>query len=183
MIKQSLNARESSARVIYLMLLHRLLPVRTDLTGSITSMYRLSLNGEAISGLEEMGRFDSQQPILLCSVPNTIQLQTFEVWKEEELLRFSAPVGIWVPVSSLLDHLVSWLRLGKALGNVLLERSCCHQRIFYLMCRSICKHILFSETEESYLMKERWDIEVRFLNGPLANHMIYTYRGPHQHRI
>ena len=27
-------------------------------------------------------------------------------------------------------------------------------------------------------MKERWDIEVRFLNGPLANHQIYTYQGP-----
>ena len=27
-------------------------------------------------------------------------------------------------------------------------------------------------------MKERWDIEVRFLNGPLANRQVYTYRGP-----
>lgn len=27
-------------------------------------------------------------------------------------------------------------------------------------------------------MKKRWDIEVRFLNGPLANHQIYTYQGP-----
>ena len=27
-------------------------------------------------------------------------------------------------------------------------------------------------------MTKRWDIEVRFLNGPLANHQIYTYQGP-----
>ena len=113
-IKQSLHPKVTSASVIYLMLLHRLLPVRTDLTGSITSMYRLSQDGKPVSGLEQMKQFHPKQPILLCSVPNTIQLLTFEVWKEEELVRFTAPVGLAVPVSSLLDHLVSWLRLEKS---------------------------------------------------------------------
>ena len=125
-IKQSLHGKTSSASVIYLMLLHRLLPVRTDLTGSITSMYRPSRNGEPVSGLELMSSFDSKQPILLCSVPNEVRLQTFEVWKDEELMRFMAPVGMAVPISSLLDHLVSWLRLEKTtwqmtIGDIFLE--------------------------------------------------------------
>lgn len=125
-IKQSLHEDTPSANVIHLMLLNRLLPMRTDLTGSITSMYRLSKDGVACSGLATMKEFSTQASITLHSVPNDIQRQTFEVHKADEMIRFSAPVGSAVPIASLLDHLVSWLHLdGKSwecsVGDVILD--------------------------------------------------------------
>ena len=125
-IKQSLHEDTPSASVIHLMLLNRLLPMRTDLAGSITSMYRLSKDGVACSGLTTMKEFSTQAPITLHSVPNSIQRQTFEVQKADETIRFSAPVGSAVPIASLLDHLVSWLHLDGnswqcSVGDVILD--------------------------------------------------------------
>ncbi len=118
-IKQNANPEISVSSLIDLLLLHRVLPMRMDLTGRLTSHYRFMLNGSPCSGRLKMTSFSPKKVILLCSVPNEVKLMNIEVQTENNIHHFIAPVGLAMSMGSIIDHLISWLRLAK--GHWVLE--------------------------------------------------------------
>jgi hypothetical protein len=114
-IKQNANPEITVSSLIDLLLLHRVLPMRMDLTGRMTSHYRFMLDGSPCSGRLKMTSFSPKKVIMLCSVPNEVRLMNIEVQTEDDIHQFLAPVGLATSMGSIVDHLVSWLRLGR--GN------------------------------------------------------------------
>ena len=110
-IKQTVSPEATVSQVVSLLLLNRLLPVRTDLMGNLTSCYRFMEKGEPCSGRRSIKSFKSRK-LQLGSIPSRILMCTIQVDTEEGSIYFNTPVNWIVPISSLLDHIVSWLRLS-----------------------------------------------------------------------
>ena len=110
-IKQSVSPDATVSQVISLLLLNRLLPIRTDLMGSLTSCYRFMEKGEPCSGRRTVGSFNSRK-LLLGSVPSRLLMCTISVQTDDGIIQYNAPINWIVPAASMLDHIVSWLRLN-----------------------------------------------------------------------
>lgn len=109
-IKQSVSPDATVSQVISLLLLNRLLPVRTDLMGNLTSCYRFVEQGEPCSGRRTVGSFNSRK-LLLGSVPSRLLMCTISVQTDEGTIQYNTPINWIVPAASMLDHIISWLRL------------------------------------------------------------------------
>ena len=109
-IKQTVSPDATVSQVISLLLLNRLLPVRTDLMGNLTSCYRFMEKGEACSGRRPIGSFQGRK-LLLGSVPSRILMCTIAVHTDEGTIQYNTPINWIVSAASMLDHIVSWLRL------------------------------------------------------------------------
>jgi hypothetical protein len=117
-IRQTIPKEMTVAQVVNLLLVHRVLPVRSDLLGNISSCYRLMENGIIVSGRKQMQEFSMQEALLLRSVPNSMRQMTIQIQGKETFMQFSTPISVIVPASSIVDYLVSWLRLPQ--GNWIL---------------------------------------------------------------
>jgi len=87
------------------------LPVRTDLTGAIAGWFRLEVDGKPVPPSRKLSRMDAKVPVSVRYVPNRVVQADISVEGGDTPARFVAPVGSAVPVSSLVDHLVTWLGL------------------------------------------------------------------------
>ena len=92
-------------------LMSRLLPMRMDLLGRSLGCYRFLINGELCSGRIKMKELDHHSPLLICTVPNDIAVVDLQVHTDDGIFYLTTPVGLAVSASSLVDYLVSWLRL------------------------------------------------------------------------
>ena len=117
-IRQTIPKEMTVAQMVNLLLVHRVLPMRSDLLGNISSCYRLMENGVIVSGRKQMQEFSMQEALLLRSVPNSMRQMTIQIQGKETFMQFSTPISVIVPASSIIDYLVSWLRLPQ--GNWLL---------------------------------------------------------------
>jgi hypothetical protein len=91
-------------------LVGNVVPVRTDLTGRLTSWYRLSNSGGPIAPDTSLSSLDADDPIVIETVLNGARLVELTV-AGPSTHRFVAPVGTAVPVVTLIDHITRWLGL------------------------------------------------------------------------
>jgi hypothetical protein len=90
-----------------------LVPVRVDLTGRLSGWYRLKVDGKPISAGTRMGALDPEKPLLLYTVPNTTRMVQLSI-EGERPVRMAVPMGVAIPVVSLVDHLTVWHGLTGA---------------------------------------------------------------------
>ena len=90
-----------------------LVPVRVDLTGRLSGWYRLKVDGKPIPAGTRMGELDPEKPLLLYTVPNTTRLVELTI-EGDRPVRMVAPMGVAIPVVSLVDHLTVWHGLSGA---------------------------------------------------------------------
>ena len=90
-----------------------LVPVRTDLTGRLTGWYRIWVDGAPVPPDRRLKELDADKALVLHTVPNTTRLVELVV-EGSTPARFLAPVGVAVPIVSLIDHITAWLGLPQA---------------------------------------------------------------------
>lgn len=88
-------------------------PVRTDLSGRLTSWYRLEQDGKALAPGAALESVDASRPLVVRSIPNQIVFADIEVVGGPAPIRFVTPIGTAVPAASLVDHLAAWLALPE----------------------------------------------------------------------
>jgi hypothetical protein len=93
-------------------LVGNMLPVRTDLTGRLTSWYRLSNASGLLPPDTLLSSLDPDQPLIIETVLNETRLVDLRVVGEPDH-RFVAPMGTAVPVGTLVDHITTWLGLPE----------------------------------------------------------------------
>jgi hypothetical protein len=109
-IKQVCSPQITGSQLVSILLLNRLLPIRMDLSGSMTSCYRIQERGEAVSGRRTLASFNATQ-LMLTSVPSRTLLVPIEVHSPDGLVRFNTPINWVVSMGAVIDYVVSWLRL------------------------------------------------------------------------
>lgn len=109
-IKQVCSPEITVAQLVSILLLNRLLPNRMDLSGQLTSCYRVKDRGEVVSGKRTLSSLKKTQ-LMLTSVPTRTLLVPIEVHSPDGLIRFNTPINWIVPMGSIIDYVVSWLRL------------------------------------------------------------------------
>ena len=109
-IKQVCSPEVTVAQLVSILLLNRLLPNRMDLSGQLTSCYRVKDRGEVVSGRRTLSSLQQTQ-LMLTSVPTRTLLIPIEVHSPDGLIRFNTPLNWIVPMGSIIDYVVSWLRL------------------------------------------------------------------------
>lgn len=77
------------------------------------SCYRVKQRGAVVSGKRTLSSLGTQQ-LMLASVPSRTILLPIEVHSPEGLIRFNTPVNWIVPMGTVIDYVVSWLRLPVA---------------------------------------------------------------------
>ena len=112
-IKQVCSPEITVSQLVSILLLNRLLPVRMNLSGQIMSCYRVKQRGAVVSGKRTLSSLGTQQ-LMLASVPSRTILLPIEVHSPEGLIRFNTPVNWIVPMGTVIDYVVSWLRLPVA---------------------------------------------------------------------
>ncbi len=110
-IKQVCSPEITGSQLVALFLCHRLLPMRMDLSGQMTSCYRLLEKGELVSGQRRLNSFASTS-LMLGSVPSRTLLMPVEIHGTEGLIQLTTPINWIVSFGSMIDYLVSWLRLS-----------------------------------------------------------------------
>ena len=90
------------------------LPVRTDLSGGLSGWYRLEQDGQPLPASAALEQADAAKPLNVRFVPNRATMADIEVVGATVPLRFVTPVGLAVPIASLVDHLEAWLGLPDA---------------------------------------------------------------------
>ncbi len=109
-IKQVCSPEVTVSQLVAVLLLNRLLPMRMDLSGCVTSCYRVLEKGEMVSGRRRLKTFGGQT-LMLGSVPSRTILLPIEVHTSDGIVRFNTPVNWVVSMGSIIDYMVSWLRL------------------------------------------------------------------------
>lgn len=109
-IKQVCSPEITVSQLVSILLLNRLLPARMNLSGQVTSCYRVKQRGAIVSGKKTLSSLGTQQ-LMLASVPARTLLLPVEVHGPDGLIRFNTPVNWIVPMGSVIDYVVSWLRL------------------------------------------------------------------------
>lgn len=109
-IKQVCSPEITVSQLVAVLLLNRLLPMRMDPSGSITSCYRVLEKGTIVSGRRRLKTFDGQT-LMLGSVPSRTILLPIELHTSDGIVRFNTPVNWVVSMGSIIDYMVSWLRL------------------------------------------------------------------------
>ncbi len=109
-IKQVCSPEITVSQLVAVLLLNRLLPVRMDPSGCVTSCYRVLEKGLMVSGRRRLKTF-SGQTLMLGSVPSRTILLPVEVHTPDGIVRFNTPVNWVVSMGSIIDYMVSWLRL------------------------------------------------------------------------
>ena len=109
-IKQACSPKSTVSQMVALLLINRLLPQRMDLMGRINSCYRVLEKGVPCSGRRTLASLKSDQ-LMLGSVSSRMLTVTLRIHTEDNMIQFITPINWVVPVGSIIDHLVSWLRL------------------------------------------------------------------------
>ena len=109
-IKQVCSPEVTISQLVSILLLNRLLPNRMNLSGQVTSCYRIKVRGEIISGKRTLSSMNTNQ-LMLASVPSRTLVMPIEVHGPDGLVRFNTPINWIVPMGSIIDYVVSWLRL------------------------------------------------------------------------
>ena len=91
-------------------LVGNMLPVRTDLTGRLTSWYRLSNASGLLSPDTLLSSLDPEQPLVIETILNETRMVELRVVGASEH-RFVTSVGTAVPIVTLIDHITAWLGL------------------------------------------------------------------------
>jgi|GEM_PF-5885852 len=112
-IKQVCSPEITVSQLVAILLLNRLLPLRMDLSGNITSCYRVLHKGKLTSGQRRLKSFE-RQSVMLGSVPSRTLLLPIEVHTSDGVTRFNSPVNWIVSMGSIIDYMVSWLRITSA---------------------------------------------------------------------
>ena len=112
-IKQVCSPEITVSQLVAILLLNRLLPLRMDLSGNLTSCYRVLDKGTLTSGQRRLNSFE-RQTVMLGSVPSRTLLLPIEVHTSDGVTRFNSPVNWIVSMGSMIDYIVSWLRIPNA---------------------------------------------------------------------
>lgn len=103
------------------MLVGTVFPVRLDLAGRLAGWYRMEQGGVQIPADRRMFELDPEREITFRFVPNDTIIAEIEVRGADLPHRFKAPVGTAVLVTSMVDHLITWLELGPGEWGLLLN--------------------------------------------------------------
>ena len=84
--------------------------MRTDLSGRLTGWYRFKVDGKPVPAGTRLRELDPEKSLVIYTVPNTTRMVDLTV-EGQQATRFMAPMGMAVPVVSLVDHITAWLGL------------------------------------------------------------------------
>ena len=104
------SADATSSHILGSMLIGRRLPIRLDMMGRISSWYRFKGGGNFISGHTRMLELP-KGTLELSMVPNDTKWVQIEVPSKN--IKLVTSVGIAIPILSIIDHLVCWLKLPR----------------------------------------------------------------------
>jgi hypothetical protein len=93
------------------MLVGSVAPLLLDLTGALRAWYRLEADGALLPADRRMGELPADTELTLREVTNRHALVEVEILRPEAPIRFATPLGLAVPLRSLLVALEAWLGL------------------------------------------------------------------------
>ncbi|MEC7983850.1 MAG: hypothetical protein VX278_01720 [Myxococcota bacterium] len=105
----------SSANILGTMLIGKRLPIRLDMMGRVSSWYRFQGDGDFLSGHTPMSDLPTGT-LHLHMVPNDTKWVQIDVPSKN--IKLVTSVGVALPMLSIIDHLVCWLKLPRAQWKV-----------------------------------------------------------------
>ena len=117
--KESIRFRASkdasSANILGSMLIGKRLPIRLDMMGRVSAWYRFKGGGSFLSGHTKMADLP-KGTLELHMVPNDTKWVQIEVPSKN--IKLVTSVGVALPMLSIIDHLVCWLKLPRTQWKV-----------------------------------------------------------------